>query len=905
MGFDLETFNRVTAQSGGTTFENIGMSFGIPGCLVGLGQAALSLLPGSMLGEITRKVNDAKSKANEVTSEVMNALMFDTGIIEFDTETGTFKFLSDTSEGKKEADENSLMDDIDAFMSFAQYGVDFATQIYTNIVVAAEQVQALLDCFGKLGSTKKFSVSNSARQRARLSPEEQQAIFEAEYGAQVVALQSALEFIADCDTTLQNVGIVMKQREEDPSLEPCFPDTAAANEFLEGSRLPQCTPQDPTLEVEDEEEIFRLTYGPPLTSDGQYVLTDDGLYYDSRSGGLDPVYLAISGTVPVGDRWKYEYDANLGGKGSAVSIESLNKFADNIFDPSRIDDSIGMEEYYSKDHFLAVIQQQRDKFMYDLSSDLVRYIEEYTQDSSIVKNQKQLISAEITNHNSKINRRKKQIEVAVKAPQIYGGMEYPIFAPGSIPINDFSYLEEYNLEIDLEKQKALVFDQGEVEGIILPLETKFVRSSERPKSITYEHLHVPNVGKGSIIYTPEDPSGTVLSLTDNITTDGLFAIYNFLSTDVESPSSTNYRVTNCATEDMYNNAQLIASNKSATFSKGLAIPYFEGLVKKSSGDINSVSAIGSAVRLPDTNEFRDLCYNPSGFSFEFWVHVPNIFDAELGWLSGTEEGWNASSLTKCVLACENTGSKEGSLPRDRFGEISDLDYLANDQGDQFTRGMICGFTRDRRLSGSGVFGYSNSNVNQIPARGVSFFIAPTQSRDSSSLSWVNKDECANSPDFYKMEVDIDENKLFLVGSQFMHINISVDPSEDKIDMFVDGDLLTTSSVSNVFGVLPGTPPSVPSFIHENSFEYSDGTVDGVAQAKAGPKLNEFFTPWIIGGGYTDGQYLEGFMGGDRGGYVSGLRGHLGSIKFYSRPLTTEEVLNNYEAQQGFFKNIVI
>jgi len=45
------------------------------------------------------------------------------------------------------------------------------------------------------------------------------------------------------------------------------------------------------------------------------------------------------------------------------------------------------------------------------------------------------------------------------------------------------------------------------------------------------------------------------------------------------------------------------------------------------------------------------------------------------------------------------------------------------------------------------------------------------------------------------------------------------------------------------------------------------------------------------------------MGGDRGGIVSGLRGHIGSLKFYSRPLDTGEVKKNYDAQKGFFKNI--
>ena len=46
-----------------------------------------------------------------------------------------------------------------------------------------------------------------------------------------------------------------------------------------------------------------------------------------------------------------------------------------------------------------------------------------------------------------------------------------------------------------------------------------------------------------------------------------------------------------------------------------------------------------------------------------------------------------------------------------------------------------------------------------------------------------------------------------------------------------------------------------------------------------------------------------FMGGTYGGIISGLKGYLGSFKMYSKPLNSEEVLNNYKAQMNFFKNI--
>jgi hypothetical protein len=51
------------------------------------------------------------------------------------------------------------------------------------------------------------------------------------------------------------------------------------------------------------------------------------------------------------------------------------------------------------------------------------------------------------------------------------------------------------------------------------------------------------------------------------------------------------------------------------------------------------------------------------------------------------------------------------------------------------------------------------------------------------------------------------------------------------------------------------------------------------------------------------QYGNFMGGGARGGVVSGLRGHIGSLKFYSRPLDNSEVSTNFNAQKGFFKNI--
>ena len=391
-----------------------------------------------------------------------------------------------------------------------------------------------------------------------------------------------------------------------------------------------------------------------------------------------------------------------------------------------------------------------------------------------------------------------------------------------------------------------------------------------------------------------------MSLTDQIVNKDLFAIYNFLETTLELPSSINYSVTNCATENRYNNAQLVGASKRTLFVSGLGIPYFGGIVKNKSTDPAGASGLGSYGKLPDTKEFQDLTYSPSGFTIECWAHVPNIMDGGVGWLSST-----ASSLTKVILANENVGSASGVLAVDHTGAERDLDFLENKRGEQFVRGMVCGFTRDRRITQASA-GYSNNNYDNDPASSLSFFIAPTQARDSSSASWINNDDCQDYETFYKMKVDLSATDFGNVSSQFVLIDIACDPRTDTIKLFADGSLVATSAISAVFGVDIGIPPSLPSFKKDNSFQYSSTTVDGPTVIKQGPLLNTHYTPWIVGGGYTDGMYQHGnFLGGDRGGITSGLRGHLGSLKFYARALDNSEVSKNYKAQQGFFKNIKI
>lgn len=205
-----------------------------------------------------------------------------------------------------------------------------------------------------------------------------------------------------------------------------------------------------------------------------------------------------------------------------------------------------------------------------------------------------------------------------------------------------------------------------------------------------------------------------------------------------------------------------------------------------------------------------------------------------------------------------------------------------------------GFTRDRRFT----LGLDPSNDDaDNSVEDLVFVVAPTQSYDSSSAGFISKRTNCSKENLHGMTVPVfstlNGKSLSTCGDSFVQLSITMDPKKDEVRVYMDGVKLATSSYQDTFGVTrPGESYKAPSVYQNNSFEYSGG-----------PKLDTYFTPWILGGGYTDGFSSGNFMGGEYGGKVSGLRGYLGCTRFYSKPLEDSEVLNNYKATQRFFKNI--
>jgi len=898
--FDAEKAAAALGKGNLGIIDSLGMGFGIPNCLLNLTKSALSILPSDILTNMSQSIEEGKDSANRSMAKAVKSIFGENGIIEFNTESGTLQFRSGSSKYGLDRNEEKFIAGLDGLGKILGAGA----QVYANIGNVQQQIDDVKDCMDILSNATKFQSGNSATFKAgtdfSVSDLPTTAdLVSTNYAGQRARIDSAMDFTLSCNAVLGNINSILSERGLDSTLEPCFDDSffeTSTVQLLKNAGFLIC-PSGETAVLE-EDPFFDLVFGPPKSKKGQFILTTDGLYYNYTSALSVEVSSIHADSIPsLGKKWLFDFDPNLGGKGTQVSLKDLDRYVSTIFDLEVIDEGISLVPFYDNDHFLQVLKDNRDKQVYDLSSEFSTIISTYGENSAIAINMRQNIYSNIASHEIKIKKRKKQIEIAVKAPSLYG--TGAAFTLGNIPVNDFSYLADINLPVALDKQEKLAFSQGEVSGVVLPLKPKFVIPPATDESIAMHHLVVPPVGVGGIITSTSglDPSSaTILSLTDDVITDQLLLIYNFLSSKIiTDPSSTSFQVLNCASTDLKGNGQLVGVNASSVFPSGLGIPLLKGI-----GEYNPTtllpSAVGSYVKLPDITELQNLTYSSKGFTFDFWVHVPKLGDLNdpLGW-----ENTGVSSLHKLVLACENTG---GSLEKGHGPSFSS----------ESTRGMTMGFTRDKQIR-ENKDPVDASASNEVSS-GLSFYIAPTQGVGAGDADFVNKADnlgCKTLETYHFMAVDTsnanpDGVKVNDTSSSFVHMVVSVDVDKNTVKFILDGSLLATSSVSETFGVDAFQGPGIPSFHNSNSFNYaSSGTLVDTVLAN-GPPLYPYFTPWIIGGGYTDGlteSSAGGFMGLNSG-VRSGLGGFLGSFKIYQKPLSEQEAKVNFDAQKGFFKNII-
>ena len=877
--FDIQTFAQVTNQ-GGSVATSLGTAYGVPSCIMNLGtaagQALLGLLPSTLLGGVRSNVSIGRNAASSVTKALSAKLRQLTGIIEFDTEDGIFRFVSNSS--KLGSDDDGILGKISSFVDGAQQAIAFGSQLYSNVQTFEGQIESVTECLDSFADYLKYTGGNAADERAKLSEEDFKAIVGNTYAADIQQAQDANEFIAEADALVDAITAILASRAADPSLEP--------------SLLPAV--------VEDLESVFRLEAGPPKSIKGKFILSVDGLYYDSQEAGIVPALVELAARDEARRKesdWKLEYDPSLGGRGAPTTIDDLNSYFNTILDPGIIDDSEYLSTYYTQDDLLQNIIGQKNRRIFDVSSNLVIQIDDGGS-QIIIDNLKQVMISEASHFLTKSNKRKKQIELAVKMPNLYGKGQ--VYEAGNVPVNDFSYLEGINFMMDIDQQRKIVLDQADVDGVVLPIETLFIQQTESSNPIVLNHLLLSNVPIGVTIDNAPASSAPSIAATNKISENGLLALYNYLTVTTSETSGLNFGLFNSSNKGVDYNAQLVG-NVSSVFDLGLGLPYLEGVAMPSATNQSTMERTGSYIKLPEKVGFQDLMYSRSGATFETWAHVPSLDSANYGFNIADD----VSGLYRLLLSNENIGVGPNV---DIQTSILNMEL---DKGSSVIRGLIFGFTRDRRFTQVAL--PSNSEVENSTDN-LSLVLAPTQSFDSSSAGFINKrgTDCVSTSSWHGMVVDVRDTfggvSLSSCGTEFCQLSLTLDPNKNEIKMFMDGVSLATSSYQDVFGIDPlKETPKIPSIVPATAFEYTSTSVqvDSADSVKAGPKLDNYFTPWILGGGYTDGNPSGNFMGGEYGGKISGLKGYMGCTKFYSRPISSTEVLDNFEATKNFFKNVYL
>jgi len=717
----------------------------------------------------------------------------------------------------------------------------------------------------------------------------------------------------------------------------------------------------------EEPPIFDLTYGPPVSVKGQFILSEDGLYYDSISGGIPEV----SGIVAASSTWNLKYAPNLGGKGELYTQENLDNFVETVFNFDYTPDESIADTYYKTDDILQTFEKNKilhTTLVHDQISELTA--SGYSANSAAVVNYYGNIGAIAAVYDEKIKKRKKQLQlVSIFATDKYSFTEQGFDNPKDlglgtgllienrsqtdtpewhpierIPLNDFSFLRGTGVEVSLRKQEELLLFSEDLEDIILPITPVFVQSKAQPFSVIDKFSLSPTNPETFPFFNGTNnvsgDSGLVQSLVESIVSDGMVLGYNFIKPDIVDASSTKFNLDNISPDSGgFLNGQLVASSLDSVFPSGLGIPKLTGTgPNQSYVRLPSSYTPDGTEQLLKTEELDSLFYPANrkynkttkkggGVTFDFWVHMPS--------LTMTDQ-----HRYRLVAACENSGghAPEGTSYTDTRASRTNL------QGEHDIRkvhGMIIGF-RDKGGSTTpsglefGVFPTVSQN-NNAGTYGHSVAIAESHEYDENQVfitSGINQ-----------LGVSVDTTTSSVAGasitdasSGFVHMATVFDFSENTVKIFCDGEILTTSSITTTFDLSSADTLNIPSPVKEQGSIATHDVSSWSNTTNNGPKIGKFgggdsFTPWILGGGFTDGIEKNssidandepGFLGYNRNTTYgadtqhtpawatshtvkqsSGLNGFLGSFKLYSRALSNSEVRKNFTFQKGFYKNILL
>ena len=840
--------------------------------------------------------------------------------------------------------------------------------------------------------------------------------------------------------------------------------------FVNNQRVLQSLQAQASGTLEGLDPVFDLDFGPPISTNQRFVLSRDGLYYNSRTASVPSIL-----PNPVSsDMWNLQYDSNRGGRGLSFTEEDGESTVGTIFDLNTPyeKENPRVANFILYDDVLQQFEDDKMSHMYEVSG----YISEilangYGPTDALVQSYTAQLGAVASVYDGKIRKRKRQVTIAaifgrdtflvtdrnhplgeglffryeppqgkafeymLQYKQLPASLQSSTFftleggqtvlfntqfnkvvdTPDDpnilgkvgtwkeiprIPINDFSYLKQS--DIPLASQKNVTLFSEDLDTIIAPYQAKYVIAPMGQPSRSIESLAVDPIGLGD--WTHRQTSGSLSattplykSLTDDIVSDNLVVCYNFLDPEaITQPSGNVYALNNAAEGSNRLDGKLVGFDPSLVFPSGVGQAYLRGTIfdERASQGVDWADIKGSYVRMPNSTKdyslltpnvpyrgaapLDNLFYSQSGITLDFWAYVPNV-----------HKDMDDNHRYRLALANENSGPVGSNYVAATTQSQTSQPGGVIAGGTDFSRtiGMLVGW-RDKGSptnSTRGAYSFTSS--------GLEFCIAPTVGQNQKyetnpttgwghsvciAEKWTVSAGVAPTPQ-QTTEVGMFVPSSLLttsgygiqdVSSGYHHINISFDYKRDRVKFHLDGELLTTSSLSDTFG---GTPAQVKSptpvkmnlanqtaSIFSNDPRLESFLGNTLYDERCTPERVAFpvFTPWIIGGGFSDNipripgtnTRPQGFLGsntnnthqetlkgdsyssinlGSFGNYIvgqhdpplsggeggtngsrrqiprSGLDGFLGSFKIYARPLTTTDAKRNYDSQKGFFHNILL
>ena len=302
--------------------DAMSVEFGVPQCALDFAKDALALLPSGPLGAVRNNILGGKQAAEGKFNDLMMENALDLGIVQYDTDSGKFIWVSDSSE--KGVDNNMLgalndLGGIGTALGIAAAAFEEGTKVVDNL----KDIKGCLDKFSSFESLSKgvshlghelFGFSDGVHDYSASAATKANSQL---YDEQKDTLEFIVNFVNKCDKQLAKIRVITQCRLANPEEcpEPCLVgneiftqemwDTAVnsnvissgdpayisyigqeVQNILSGTTL--CMVDD-TLGASDTwRNIINISGTlPPQANKGQYLMSKTGLYYDSYGGGLE------------------------------------------------------------------------------------------------------------------------------------------------------------------------------------------------------------------------------------------------------------------------------------------------------------------------------------------------------------------------------------------------------------------------------------------------------------------------------------------------------------------------------------------------------------------------------------------------------------------------------------------